>query len=155
VIAVAVHKEIQKTYKHQYKYWDKSTGRRFPQKNKLRYFMKYSEIQRKILSYYPLCCRRALDRKNKTGRSWGEGEVEAGYALHEIISDSYTSIEKIMLLTMTLILCAGREPKIANENIRKDIDTLISENNIDKLCATLSSDDASLLKEDLKLLKII
>ena len=117
--------------------------------------MNYSEIQNKILSYYPLCCRRALDRKNKTGRSWGEGEFEAGYALHEIISDSYSPVEKIMLLTMTLILCAGREPKIANENIRMDINALLSENSIDKLCSILSKDDAILLKEDLKMLRII
>lgn len=96
-----------------------------------------------------------MDRKNKIGRSWGEGEVEAGYALHEIISDSYTSTEKIMLLTMTLILCAGREPKIANENIKSDINALLTGNSIDKICSTLSKDDAILLKEDLKLLRII
>lgn len=114
----------------------------------------YSDIMQNIFYYYPIYCRVKLAKNRKKGFSWVSGELEVGYALNQIDGSIEDPAAILMLYTATLILCAGREPEVANKAILNHIHCLIEQHGIEVLLNKLSEADAKTVSADLQLLGV-
>ena len=116
--------------------------------------LSYSDIMQNIFYYYPIYCRAKLAANKRQGFSWVPGELEVGFALDQIQGSIDDLAATLMLYTATLILCAGREPEIANKAILNHIHCLIEQHGIEVLLNKLSEADAKTVSSDLQLLGV-
>lgn len=117
--------------------------------------LSYNDIIQNIFYYYPIYCRTKIAKNKKYGFSWVPGELEVGYALHEMEDSMSHPAERLMLHTAGLILAAGREPEVARAAVVASILGLIEQYGINLLFASLSDADSKRVEEDLKLLGIL
>ncbi|UUQ65537.1 hypothetical protein NLK61_02460 [Pseudomonas fuscovaginae UPB0736] len=117
--------------------------------------LSYEGMRQQIFFFYTGYCRLKIREMKKSGFSWGDGELEVGYALREMRGSFNEPVEELMLYTAVQVLAAGREPEAAYEFVYKNIKEIISVYGLGNLLAQLSEEDSGELRSDLELLGFV
>jgi len=108
----------------------------------------YHEIITLFLSGYYFCCRQMFSSDGHI-RKWMKDEHEIGRAYEDLDGVYSSTVEKLMLEVIMLILTARRGTTIFLCHSKRNIDKILGENNLNYLLQTLSGNELLELKADL------
>lgn len=107
-----------------------------------------------LLDCYYIYCRGRIKGSKRWNMPWVEDEHELAYAYEEYEFAYSRPIEKLMLEVLTLVLDAGRGPKLFELAHRAKIAEVLKNNVLSEMLAQLPNDERREFEYDLALLDI-